>query len=245
MADLRDMRAQAHGVRRASLARTRVRRSGYNAAMATAAAAKPALSLAPQSRPLRYGAMAALICGLLLLLGAGATAIGFSRAAILEQEADDGWPMVGCEVINERTGQHVAVTDLDGNVTWEFQLQPQIEVRYVINGVTQKTWVDVPCAALNSSNSSHHNVAERALAPYHPGQRIACYWDPADSSSLRLAISDGGRRTAVKGFILAGILCVPSVGLILTSWLLWRAGGAGPASPRMPAHQSQRSHQSQ
>ena len=190
--------------------------------MASVAVTTPSAPSPPRADPLRRGALAALVCGLLFLLAAGGTAIGFSRAAILEQAADDGWPMIGCQVIGERTGQHVIVTDPDGNVTSEFQLQPQIEVRYVLDGVELQTWVDVPCASLNPSISSHHSVAERALAPYQYGDRIACYWDPDDSSSLRLAASDGGRRTAILGFLLGGILSVPGLGLILTSWLLWR-----------------------
>jgi hypothetical protein len=152
--------------------------------------------------------------------------------------------MVHGQIINERVGQFATVTDPNnpGRTLPTYQLQPQIEVQYEIDGQGLTAWVDVPTdMPLKSEVSYHHNIAQGALARFHRGDHIACYYDPADATTLRLALSDGGRRTVIMGFVLAAVASLPGIGLLLASWLLWRAaGGRGRAtsnhSPLTPRH---------
>lgn len=206
--------------------------------MATLAPTSPvALS---QSQLLRRGAIAAGVCGLLFLIGAAGVAVGFLRAAAQERLADDGWTMVSGDVVGERQGTFATAPDplVPGNVVTTYILQPQVQVRYELGGAEQKAWVDVPVnGPLNAEVPYHHNVAQRALAPFHRGKRVACYVDPADGSLLKLTQGDAGRRTTITGFILTALASLPGIGLLLTGWLLWRAAKklALPTTSNSPA----------
>jgi hypothetical protein len=163
----------------------------------------------------------------LCLLGAVGVLATYLRAAANEHAADDGWTMVRGQIRNERVGQFTSITDPNtGLVTPSYQLQPQVEVQYSLDGEDLTTWVDVPTSGpLNSDISYHHNLAQDALIRYRRGDPVACYCDPDDAATLRLALGDGGRRLAIMGYVLAVVASLPGIGLVLASWLLWRAAG--------------------
>jgi hypothetical protein len=182
---------------------------------------------APGAKTLAWAALAALVCGLAFFALAATVAIGFSRAADAERLSDEGWQLVRATIVGERVNQvpYVLTTPQPGQAMMSVQLVPQIEVQYTVGGQELRTWVDVPAPGMLDANQpGDYNLATSALARYHYGDAGEFYCDPADASSLRLSGSDGGRRTLLAGSILASIACVPGVGLVLTSWLLWRAG---------------------
>jgi hypothetical protein len=134
--------------------------------------------------------------------------------------------MVSGDVVGERQGYFGTAPDplVPGSAVTTYVLQPQIDVRYELGGAEQRAWVDVPVdGPLNAEVPYHHNMAQRALAPFHRGKRVACYVDPADGSALKLTQSDAGRRTTITGLILTAVASLPGIGLLLTAWLLWRA----------------------
>jgi hypothetical protein len=191
-------------------------------------AGTPSLGAAqpPRAKTLAWAALAALVCGLAFFVAAASVAIGFSRAAEAERQSDEGWQLVRGTIVGERVNQVLspAAPQQLGKLLVAYQLVPQIEVQYTIGGQELRTWVEVPAPGqLDASQPGDYNLATSALARYHRGDTTEFYCDPADASSLRMAYTDGGRRTLLAGTILAAIACVPGVGLVLASWLLWRA----------------------
>jgi len=197
----------------------------YNAAMATAVANPPSLPQ-PKPRVLAVAALAMAILAGLLLIAATSVAIGFLRAAAQERAADNGWAMATGVVTDKRVGRMVYAPSADDpNQLWPtYQLLPQVEVDYQLEGQKLTAWVEVPSAApLSADVSHHHNIASALLDRFHRGDRIAFYIDPKDGSTLRLAQdSDGGRRLTIAGYSLAGVMCIPALGLLIASGLLWR-----------------------
>ncbi len=191
--------------------------------MSSADAAAFRVSQPPRAKTLALAALAALVCGLACLALAASVAIGFARSAALERAEEGEWLLVRGTIVGERVAYPMVPATSGFGVT--FQLRPQIEVQYTVGGQELRTWVDVPAPGqLDSQNPGDYNVAHSALARYHRGEWDDYYCDPADATSLRLAYTDGGRRTLLAGSILAGLASVPGIGLVIASWLLWRAG---------------------
>ena len=172
------------------------------------------------------GALAAVIAGLLLFGLSASLAISHWRTAALEQWTEDGRSIVQAMVIGERTGTMVTTPDPDSptGVKPVFQLQPQIQVEYTVNGEELSTWIEVDVNGPLSANVPYHmQLAQAALAEFQRGERIACCYDSGDPTQLEISEGDGGWRTWIKGSVLATIAAFPGLGLVLAGWLLWRA----------------------
>jgi hypothetical protein len=195
--------------------------------MSSAGTLRLGASQPPRATTLAAAAVISLICGLMFFAVAASVAIVFSRAAAVERQSDEGWQLVRGQIVGERVNQIVnaAVPLQPGQAPISIQLVPQIDVQYTIGGQELRTWVEVPTQGqLDAGQPGDYNLAQSALARFHRGDALDVYCDPADASSLRMSFTDGGRRTLLAGRVLAAIASVPAIGLVLASWLLWRAG---------------------
>ena len=101
----------------------------------------------------------------------------------------------------------------------EYRFQPQLLVRYQINGTQVENWIDAgPETDQMGVPRAQALVAELPTA----GDSITCWYDENDPSTIEFQIGDGGRQTWLIGIALGAFTLMPGLGMILAAWLLRR-----------------------
>jgi hypothetical protein len=177
----------------------------------------------------RLGALAVVAAGVLLIIASATAMTVFTYTAHLQNRERARWLDGEGQVVTHRRGIFVAVPDPDspGGVRQDWQVQPEVELEYDLDGAVTRTWVAVPMGGRDLSDFE----AQIALGNYPIGESVLCWLDPDDLGVVRLTSGDGGRGTAIFGCAVAFFLMMPGVGLIFTGWL-WRRFRT---TPRVPA----------
>jgi hypothetical protein len=203
---------------------TNARPPRYATAMSAPLSAHGTATVVPSStghtrRGWRAASLAVMAAGVLLLFAAATLLLTFSFAARREGAERARWLEGEARIAAQRRGVFVAVPDPDSptGTRPEWQVQPQLALEYELDGVAGTSWVDIPTNGRELSDGE----AQMELGRYAIGDTILVWLDPDDVTALRLAIGDGGRRTAIAGCVLAFVLMMPGVGLIFAGWL-WR-----------------------
>jgi len=185
----------------------------------SATAIEQASDRAGRSTPI--GPLAAMAAGVLFLIAAAVLAT-FSLAARAQSLERARWLEGEGRVVTHRRGIFVAVPDPVSpvGVRQEWQVQPEVEIEYDLDGAATRTWAEIPMGGRELSDFE----AQIALGHYPIGETALFWLNPDDLSVVRLAIGDGGRRTAIAGCAVAFLLMMPGVGLIFAGWL-WRRFG--------------------